>query len=158
MGADAPTAKALYREIGLLGAQVRTIGSLITRSTPISLPVKTDSRLWVRTLTAGTDTIVLLVVNNDVVCDRLGTAIRPVLKTDLTLTLPSWLKARDAFEVTSDGTRRIVWRLADPAAAIDLGRVDLARMIVITSDPNLRQQLQKLYDDKFAANVASLRQ
>jgi len=156
-GSSHPDAGAMYNEIGLIGAELRTAGDVITRSTPIELPVKADRRLWVRTLAAGLDTVVLLVVNDDIVCDRVGTAAVPVEKAKIDLTLPSWLKPASAFEVTCEGTRDIAWAPSAEAVALDLGTVKLTRMIVITSDKSLRAGMQALYERKFAANVAKLK-
>lgn len=157
-GADHPGAKALYRGIGLLGGQTRTLGPLIIRSTPAELPVKADPKLWIRTLVVGLDTVLVLVANNDVVCDRLGTVVRPVAAAKVTAALPSWLTPKAAFEATCDGTQDAKWTCSDGAITLDLAKVEVTRMIVVTSNPDLRMQLQKLYDEKFAANVAKLKE
>ena len=46
--------------------------------------------------------------------------------------------------------------LSDSKLKLHLGTVDVTRLIFITSDADLRANLQKLYTDKFAANVAKL--
>lgn len=156
-GSAHPAAKSMYNEIGLIGAELRTAGDVITRSTPIDLPVRSDRRLWVRTLAAGFDTIVVLVVNDDIVCDRLGTAVVPVEKARIDVTVPSWLRAGDSFEVTSDGTREVRWSSSGQVTSIDLGTVELTRMVIVTRDKSLRAAMQALYERKFAANAARLK-
>ena len=106
-GASDKEAVALWRQIGLLGAQVRTAGPVLTRSCPATLPIKAPGRLWTRTLLAGTDTLVLLAVNENIANDRLGTVVAPLAKTPVTLTPPAWLKTADAFEITPQGLRDV---------------------------------------------------
>ena len=154
-GADHPEARALWKEIGLLGAEVRTAGTVITRSCPITLPVTATPFLWVRTLVSGSDTMAVIVVNDDVACDRVGTVYKPVEKASVKVKLPSWLKPADAFEVTYSGTKDVTWT-GQSEITLDLGTVQISRFVIVTSDPKLRSQLQAIYDDKFAANVAKL--
>ena len=154
-GSDDPEALALWREIGLLGAEVRTAGPVITRSCPIALPVTATPLLWVRTLASGQETVAVIVVNDDVACDRVGTVYKPVEKASVKVKLPSWLKPADAFEVTYSGMKDVSWT-GQSEIALDLGKVEISRFILITSNPKLRSQLQAIYDSKFAANVAKL--
>jgi len=154
-GSDDPEALALWREIGLLGAEVRTAGPVITRSCPIALPVTATPFLWVRTLLSGADTIAVIVVNDDVACDRVGTVYQPVEKASVKVKLPSWLKPTDAFQITYSGTKDVSWA-GKSEIALDLGKVEISRLILITSNTKLRSQLQSVYDTKFAANVAKL--
>ena len=80
-GAADKEAVALWRQIGLLGAQVRTAGPVLTRSCPAVVPLKAPAKLWTRTLLAGTDTLVLLAVNENIANDRLGSVVVPLPKT-----------------------------------------------------------------------------
>jgi hypothetical protein len=155
-GGPEPEAVALWREIGLLGAELRTIGPLVTRSCPASLPIKTSPMLWVRSLLAGQDSLLLLCVNDNYANDRLGTVIHPLEKAFIEVEVPSWLKATQAFEVNFKGTQDIQFSRTGSKARIELGHVDVTRLIVITSDSNLRDSLQKYYDSHLAANVARL--
>ena len=155
-GGPEPEAVALWREIGLLGAELRTIGPLVTRSCPASLQIKASPLLWVRPLLAGQDSLVLLCVNDNYANDRLGTVIYPLEKAFVEVELPSWLDGNQAFEVSFKGAQDLQWNLTGGKARIELGHVDVTRLIVITSDPGLRDALQKYYDSHLAANVAKL--
>lgn len=148
--------RALWKEIGLLGAEIRSAEPLIIRSCPASVPVQGPRMLWIRSLLAGDDAMALIVVNDNFASDRLGTIYRPVEKAKVTLRPPSWLKPGDVFELTSDGPRDVKWQADGADLALDLGTVDLTRLILISKDTVLRKQSQKLYDDRFAANVKAL--
>ncbi len=110
-----------------------------------------------RSLVAGLDTVIVLCVNDDYLNDRLGTVIQPVKNARMTATLPAWLKPTEAFEVTFEGTQDVQWNRSGPKLDIELGTVDVTRLIVVSAYPGLRDQLQKLYEAKFADNVARLR-
>ena len=155
-GEDDPDARALWKEIGLLGAEVRTAGPIITRSCPATLEMKATPRLWVRSLLSGLDTVAIIVVNDDVACDRAGTVFKPVEQAAVTVTLPSWIKARDVLEITYDGIKDVQWKDIGSQVSLDLGSVELTRFILITSDAELRNRLQALYETDYAHNVASL--
>jgi hypothetical protein len=152
-----PEANALWKEIGLLGAEVRTAGPLITISCPVELPIKATRFLWVRGLLCGTDTVALSIVNENVACDRLGTIFKPAENARVSVELPSWIEPKSVFEVTCDGLSDIKFDRKAGALTLNLGTVKLSRFVVVTSDPGLRTRLQKRYDEMFAENVRKLK-
>ena len=88
LGANEPGARALWREVGLIGAELRTAAPLITRSSPFALPVTASPKIWVKSLAVGLDSVILLVVNDDYINDREGTKITPVADAVLKLAPP----------------------------------------------------------------------
>ncbi len=157
MGSDVAPAQALYREVGLLGAEVRTAGPVITTSCPAGLTLKTPRLLTARSLLCGLDSDAVILNNENVLCDRAGTVYKPIEKVNVTAQSPSWLTPTDVFEVTYEGIKDVSWKLDGSQVALDVGTVDLSRFIVVTSDSSLRGLLKSLYDAKFASNVAALR-
>jgi len=155
-GASDPEAKALWQEIGLLGAETRTAGQILTIACPAPLPIKAAPKLWVRSLLAGTDAAVILCVNDDYASDRLGTVINPVQNAEIAVTLPAWLSAGEVFEISASGVTEPKWDLSGANLNLHLGTVDVTRMIVISSKPGLRGRIQSIYESGFAANVAAL--
>jgi hypothetical protein len=154
-GSDAD-AVTLWKEIGLLGAEVRTAGPVITRSCPALVPVKAPPRLWIRTLLAGLDTLVLIVVNDNHAVDRSGTVLYPIEKASVTVLPPPWLQVKTVFEITYAGTRPVPWTQTGAEISIDLGTVELTRLVLVSADENLRPVLETLYRSRFAATVAKL--
>lgn len=154
--ADDPAAKALWDTIGVLGAEIRTAGPVLMRSCPAEVPVTASKWVWTRALVAGTDTMVLLVVNDNYACDRLGTLIQPVEKAEVSFDLPGWLSAGSVFEVSSRGTRDVDYRQTASRLDLHLGALDVTRMVIVTSDTQLRSKLQARYDAAFATNVSRL--
>ncbi|MDH7602534.1 MAG: hypothetical protein QHI38_10360 [Armatimonadota bacterium] len=156
LGANTPEARLLWREIGLLGAELRTASSLITRACPVDLDVAADKRLWVKSLVSGADTLIVLVVNDDYACDRAGTVIKPVSNAKLKIPVPRWLAPTSVFEVSCGGISGVKWQVDQGALTVDLGEVDVTRFIVVTSNPDLQHRLQETYQSRFAQNVAKL--
>ena len=156
LGTDEPEAKALWKEIGLLGAEVRTAGEIITGSCPADLNVEAPKELWTRTLLSGADTIALVVVNDDVACDRVGTVYKPVEKASVTIEIPAWLDPAGVMEVTHRGVTGMAWERNGSKVTITFDKVDISRFVLITSDLELRGRLQKEYEDKYASNVAKI--
>lgn len=157
VGDDDPAAYALWKEIGLLGAELRTAGPVITRGCPASLPVSGNPKLWLRTLVSGADTVELIVVNDNFLCDRVGTVVKPVEKASVSIDLPSWIAPADVFEVATDGLKEIPWKREGSKVSLDLGTVNVGRFVLITSNAALRAEMQKTYDTKFASNVRKLK-
>ena len=149
-------AAALWREIGLLGAEARTVGPLLVNSCPAELPVQAPRTLWMRTLLCGSHTMIALVVNEQYANDRLGTVIVPATKASVAVTPPAWMKPTQAFEVTAGGLRDAAFSANAGKLAFDLGQVEVTRMIVLTSDAQLRGKLESLYKTRFAASAARL--
>lgn len=150
-------ARKLWQAIGLMGAEVRTAGPVTTVSCPVQLPARATKYLWVRALLSGTDTLVVVTVNENVACDRVGTIVRPAEDAKVTVRLPAWIAPRDAFEISPDGTRQVDWKVDSGNVSLSLGKVDISSFAVVTSNPGLRERLQKRYDEQFAVRVQRLK-
>ncbi len=156
LGGKTPEAALLRREVGLMGAEIGTAAPLLLRACPSAVPVEAPAALWTRCLLAGHDSLVLIAVNEQYANDREGTVIVPLENAQVRLTLPGWLAAREAFEIHNQGVRPLPMALEGKLATLDLGTVELPRMVVITADPKLRGELDSLYRTRFAAKVARL--
>jgi hypothetical protein len=154
---DQPGSVAMWREIGLIGAELGTVGQLIVHSTPAVIPVTAPGKLWVRSLLSGVDTIVLICVNDDYTCDDAGTVIQPINNVDVSLNLPAWLSSpTDVFEVDYKGVRDVSKTISGGKLDMSLGRVDVTRLLIVTKDGSLKGTLQSLYTSTYAPRVAQL--
>jgi len=156
LGAGGPEAEALWHEIGLLGAEVRTAAPLLVTSTPAPLSIETSPGLWARSLLVGTDTVILLVVNDQYSNDEEGCHYTPVTDANLTVTLPTWLTSPSAFEIAADGIYDVSTQSVGNQLQVDLGVVDLTRMIVVTSDLELRATMQQRYVEEVWPRVCAI--
>ncbi len=146
----------LWREIGLLGAEVRTASPVLSRSCPAALDVQASPGLWARALVAGLDTIVLLAVHDEYANDEAGCHYIPFMDASLSVDLPAWMPSATVFEVSALGTSDVSTQVAGSRLQVNLGWTDLTRMIIVTSDPTLRAQLQQRFDDQFQEKVCRI--
>jgi hypothetical protein len=123
----------------------------------VDLATRSSKFLWVKTLLSGNDTLEVVTVNENVACDRLGTVVRPCQNAQASVTLPTWLAPKDAFEVTPDGVKDVSWKRDGGNVDLSLGTVQISSFVIVTADPGLRAQLQDRYQKMFAANVAKIR-
>lgn len=151
-----PTAQALWKEMGLYGNEIKTISDLIVLSHPVDLPIAPGTNVWARALAAGSDALILLVVNDDYYNDPAGCHYNPVNNATAAATLPLWLRsAPTAFEVTAGGLRDVGSTFNGAQMQLSLGTLQLTKMIVVTTNPQLRASIQQRYDQQVRANVCA---
>jgi len=155
-GTDLPEAKPLYEEIGRLGAEVRSVGDLITRSCPAHLETIAPRDVKTAVLLVGMDTMILLCVNENIRCHLMGTDVTPVEDVKIECRIPKWLKDPVAFEVTWQGTKDVAFENNQDAMRLELGVLSLTRMVVITNNQQLRSEIQSRYLEEFAEKIALL--
>jgi hypothetical protein len=156
VGSEAPEMRRLFAEMGLVGGEFGTAEPVLSRACPSPMNLRLSPMLWGRALVAGTDTVVLVLVNDNIAVDRAGTVVQPLVGARVALAAPSWLNARDTFEVGANGIVDIAPAGQGPEWSINLGRVELTRLIFITSDPQLRGRLKARFESRFAGNARSL--
>jgi hypothetical protein len=145
----------LWKEMGLLGNEIKTARPLIVTSHPVDLPLTTSSNVWARALASGTDSLILYVVNDDYYNDFTGCHYNQISNATVTATLPSWMQSPTAFEVTPAGLRDVNTQLNGNQLQVNLGTLKLTRMIILTTNPQLRTTLQQRYDQEVRLNVCS---
>ncbi len=159
LGDGGPEALALWKEIGLLGNEIKTAAPLLVTSCPVTMPIQASPGVWVRALAVGTDTLVLLAVNDQYINDEAGCHYTPVANATVTPTLPSWMQASPtAFEISAGGTSNVSTQLNGTQLHVNLGTLDLTRMIVITTNPQLRSAIQQRYNEEVQAAVCAFAQ
>ena len=60
------------------------------------------------------------------------------------------------FEITCEGARDVTWEASRQQVTVDLGNVELTRLILVSSNAKLRRRLHALHESEFASNVARL--
>lgn len=149
VGADVAEAKALLRNMAELNAEARAVLPLLARSCPGAVsgtmvdPFVATRPFWLmsRTLFSGTDTAIVTLINREVLSDRQGTVFKLVPKAPLTLTLPGWLKPASAFRVGPAGIAPVELKPEGGKYSAELLDIDIAEMLVITSNPSLMQEV-----------------
>jgi hypothetical protein len=156
LAADTPAARALFKEMGVLGAEIKTAAPLLVTSCPATMAVQGSPGVWVRSLLVGADTIVLLAVNDQYLNDEAGTHYTPVAGASLTATLPAWLPSPSAFEIAAGGIHDVATQVNASQLQVNLGTLDLTRMIVLTSNPQLRATIEQRYEQEVRPGVCTI--
>lgn len=154
--ADEPGSAALWREMGLLGAEAGTASPVITNCCPTSFPITKPGRLWTRASLCGLDTIVLYCVNDDYSLDDAGCVIQRIDNADVSFNLPPWLSPTQVFEVDYKGVRDVSYNIASGRITLQLGPVEVSRMIIITKDSTLKSTMQSRYTNIYGPRVQQL--
>ncbi len=151
---DTAAARNLWKEIGLLGNEIKTARPLLVTSTPVDLTIAPSANVWAHALASGTDRIILLVVNDNYYNDQAGCHYAPVGNATVTVTLPSWMQTSPtAFEISAVGLSDVSAALNGNQLQVNLGTLNLTRMIVLTTDPQLRTAIQQRYTQEVEPHV-----
>jgi hypothetical protein len=148
-----PEALALWREMGLLGNEIKTAAPLLVTSCPIAIPTQPSAGVWARMLSASDETAILLTVNDQYSNDEAGCHYSPVAAATVNVTLPSWLVGASAFEITAGGILDAATQPSGSQLLVNLGTLNLTRMIVITRNAELRGTLEQRYDQLVRSGV-----
>lgn len=150
-------ARNLWKEIGLYGNEIKTIAPQLVTSHPVDMTIAPGANVWARALAAGTDTIILLAVNDNYYNDESGCHYTPVANASVTATLPTWMQspAPSAFAISPGGLTDVTTQLNGSQLQLNLGTLNLTRMIVITNNAALRPTIQQRYDEKVRPGVCA---
>jgi hypothetical protein len=152
VGSDDPAARALWREIGLISAEARTAGPLLVKACPIEVSHRSTSGVWLRALACGNDSLVLLIVNDQYENTDVGTQIRPVESAEMAVRLPSWVEPKSVFTIGPEGVRPARAERSASLLKLSLGRLEVTRLVVVTSDPRVQSDLASRFEALFARN------
>lgn len=151
-GSEEPEAKSLMQEMARLNAEARTVLPLLATSCPGAIsgtkldPFASSSPPWlmVRTLFAGTDTAILILINREHASDRIGTIFQPIPKAQVTFQKPPWLSPTTAIRFAKDGKIEPIKFLEESdSLMVELQNIELTEMLIFTEKPTLLQEIQK---------------
>ena len=151
-----PRAQVLWKEIGLLGAEIKTLTPYLATACPVDLDVQGSTNVWVRGLARGDDTLFLVVVNDDHWNDQ-DWHSNDVTNATVTVALPDWMQspAPTAFEVSAAGLGDVATQLNGGQLQVSLGTLEVTRMIVVTTNPTLRATIQQRYEQEVWPGVCN---
>ena len=155
LGRGSADALALWKEIGLLGAEIKTAQPLLVTSHPVDLPMTPSANVWARALGVGTNTMILLAVNDTATNDVSNCYYIPLTNATVTVTLPSWMQYPSAFEVAASGLSAVPLQTNGNQLVVSLGTLNVTRMIVLTRDAQLQAAIQQRYTQLVQPGVCS---
>lgn len=124
--------------------QLRMLRPLLLKSDPARLAAITAGsnipQLDAATL-AGERAVIVIVTNLDYEMDPLGYRFAPQRNVAVAVTLPPWLTARDAFELTPVGPAPCTWRTGHGAVTLEAPELVDGAVYVIAGDKRLRKEM-----------------
>ncbi len=156
LGLGTSDALALWKEIGLLGAEIKTAQPLLVTGHPVDLPLTASPNVWARALAVGADTLLLLAVNDNYTNDATGCHYTPVSNARITATLPTWMQFPTAFEISASGLSDVTLQTNGNQLVVSLGTLNVTRMIVLTKNAQLRSTTQQRYTQLVQPGVCSI--
>lgn len=164
-GSEEPAAKAMMREMARLNVEARSVLPLLATACPAAgagvtvdpFAVPVPPWLTPRTLFAGEDTALLILINRDHASDRTETIYEPLEKARIHFTPPGWLSVKDIFLLTSDGISQPETKKEEGEIIVYLNNFQLTGMLIFTADTILRQDIERRWQSMQPALQAVLK-
>lgn len=154
----------VWHAIGRVYRELERVAPLIALAHPTRLAKPDQEKVWVSTLVAGADALLLVVVNEDTVQEAHAFRVRP--RRNLRVSLPAlpWIAPKVAWQVREDRFAPLPLdpgpsRGAGPgtgAVSVRLDRVDVAELILVAADPRVARSLEARVRERERALGAGL--
>lgn len=150
-GSGEPPARAMMKELARLNAEARSLLPLLaTACAGTEAGEKLDAFaqcrppwLMARTLFAGTDTALVLLINRNHCSDRLGTLFEPIPRAILNFQLPYWLTKIKVYRFNGGAMDECPFTLTGETLQVELNNIQLTEIIIITAVPQLPEQVRQ---------------
>ncbi len=152
-----PTARALWKGMGVYGNEIKTASHLLVNSHPVDLPITPGANVWARALAVRTDTLILIVVNDNYYNDLAACHYTPVNNATVTITLPTWMQpSPTAFEIAAGGLKAVGTQVNGNQLQMNLGTLQLTKLIVLTKDPQLPTTINQRYNTQVRSGLCAV--
>lgn len=156
-GSKEPGAKAMMKEMARLNAEACSILPFLSCSAPGTLPgEKLDAFtrclppwLMARTLFAGTDTALLILVNRDHGSDRLGTLFQPIPKAIITFEKPPWMKDIKTFRFQKGALKEIPFTMEEGSAKMEIRDIPLTEIIIVMEKVSRIEDIRRRWNEVY---------
>ncbi len=153
-GSDQPEAIALMKAMARLNAEAETLAPLLTASCPGAFPGERDPFVstqppWLipRTLFAGEQTALILLVNRDHLSDRMGSLYQPIEKARVSFECPPWLEAKHIFRFRNGRMDPIEVQLTGTRLEWEMREIELTEAVLVTDRPGTIVSTQKRWKE-----------
>ena len=131
-----------WAEIAILNRQLQLLSPWIGVGFPVELPVKTPDKLWVKTIAAGTDALLAVVINRQYISSPDGFTSTPMEQTPVELVLPEGFAVASAASIENDGPRSLAVTQTGDTVRFNTGSLDVARLVLLTRRKGLLNHLR----------------
>lgn len=137
----------LWPEIAKINREYQLFAPYIGVCFPISLSTTKPDKIWVRTVAAGPDTLMCVVVNQDFVSSESAFTFNSVSSASIGITLPTGFTIASAVTNGSTGPVAISFNQSGNNVTFDAGPLNYGRLILFSSRANVLSELQARWHD-----------
>jgi hypothetical protein len=146
----------LWCEVGRTYRSLAMIAELLLVAHPLRIESDRPDRLWVSTLLAGPEAMVIVVVNDNYTSRADVFEQTPAQSIQLRVACPPWLEARRAVCVRNGQAEPIAMRRDGKELEVRLDRIEAGEILLICRDPGEVDRLVKEFERQQARLAAAL--
>ena len=135
-----------WAEIAILNRQLQLLAPWIGVGFPVDLSARTPDKLWVKTVAAGTDALLVVMINRQYRSSPAGFTSTPLAQTPVELVLPAGFTVASAVSIEADGPQAIAVTQADQTARFNTGALEVGRLVLLTRRSGLLDRLQRRWN------------
>lgn len=132
--------------MGDWGRVMRCVRSDLLRADPIRLETESPPKLDVATL-ASPEALFLFITNQDYEIDDQAYPFRKQCDVRVSVELPSWIRAKDVYAITSNGIEDLPFEVTEGKAIIRPGDIDVCRLVAVVPEGRSKQRHQQEYEN-----------
>ena len=148
----------VWNAIGVTCRELSLVSPLIAQGCPAPIASAPDRRLWVRGLVAGPQAALIVVTNDDYQETADNFVSHPIKDAEVSLANLSWLPVKGAYAVREGAFMPLKWRSTGGETRITVPELNVADVILVTSDPALPARLLAEYQARELKVAAGLLQ
>ena len=135
----------VWQAIGRVYRELEHVAPLLAQAHPAKM-AKAEGKVYVSTLVAGADDLLLVVANEDYRQEK--DAFRVTPRAGMAVDVPDlpWLKPAAAWRVTEGGFEPLARERAGASTRLRLGRLEVAELILVSGDPTRARALQARFE------------
>jgi len=136
----------VWYEIGRTYRELEHVAPLLALAHPTTLATADREGVWLRALLCGEEAVLVVCVSDRY--EQLAQSFRCPPVADLTVTLPRlpWLEPQQAWRVTQSGFEPLELRGEAGNSRVHLDRLEVAELLLLSSDPRLARRLEARYE------------
>lgn len=136
----------VWHAIGQVYRELDRVAPLLAQAHPTKLATSGTERLYLSTLLAGPEALLVVCINEDYMQEAQAFRVRP--RTDVTIDVPTlpWLVPRRAWRVTEGGFVPLKVRREPRYIRVTLDRLEVAELLLVTADPRSLLPLNERYE------------
>lgn len=146
----------VWREIGRVYGEIQHVAPYLALAHPTKLASASTEKMRVSTLLCGDSAMLLVCVNEDYSQQRKAFRYRPAEQFTLTVPAVPWLKPVVAWRVGEAGLIPMKASAHDGRFEVTADRVDVAELILVSSDPKAGEVANRACEDRQRTVGASL--